>query len=250
MKTTKTLSILLFIIMFYACGTAPTPEFPTGGGNTGGGNTGGSTGGNTTVTQPTASFSYTKEQPLKAVFTNKSSDAKTYLWNFGDGTTSTEANPIHRYNSKGVYAVTLKATNGSKSDTYSSNVTITEPTACYVDKCEFIKIPTNNEYYRIEVTDSYTLSATYYYKSSWCLLSSANLPYTCTSSTSKECSEKNPSGGYYISVYRNSKNSGDGTRIARFSSLKKDKLYSEFPDGYSFTSDNGKLEVNVWFKWK
>jgi PKD repeat protein len=32
------------------------------------------------------------------------------LWNFGDGTTSTEANPVHSYSAPGDYAVTLKGT--------------------------------------------------------------------------------------------------------------------------------------------
>ncbi|QEC53549.1 PKD domain-containing protein [Anseongella ginsenosidimutans] len=36
-----------------------------------------------------------------------SSDAITYLWNFGDGSTSTERNPIHRYPQKGKYDVSL-----------------------------------------------------------------------------------------------------------------------------------------------
>ena len=31
----------------------------------------------------------------------------TYEWNFGDGKTSTEANPVHAYNDSGVYTVTL-----------------------------------------------------------------------------------------------------------------------------------------------
>ena len=45
-------------------------------------------------------------------FTNTStvSGEVTYLWDFGDGETSTEENPVHTYNAKGEYTVTLTVT--------------------------------------------------------------------------------------------------------------------------------------------
>jgi gliding motility-associated-like protein len=45
-------------------------------------------------------------------FTNQSTDALTYVWDFGDGTTSTSTNPIHVYPSAPAeYVVTLYAYN-------------------------------------------------------------------------------------------------------------------------------------------
>lgn len=41
------------------------------------------------------------------VFTNSSTNAFGYLWNFGDGTTSTEENPTHKYAAAGNFTVTL-----------------------------------------------------------------------------------------------------------------------------------------------
>ena len=50
-------------------------------------------------------------------FTNTSSNGVTYLWNFGDGNTSTLANPIHTYTASGTYQVMLVAMNACNSDT-------------------------------------------------------------------------------------------------------------------------------------
>lgn len=49
------------------------------------------------------------------VFFNGTSagDPTSWLWNFGDGTTSSEQNPVHRYSVNGEYTVNLTATNVS-----------------------------------------------------------------------------------------------------------------------------------------
>ncbi len=54
-------------------------------------------------------------------FTNLSSNGKSFEWDFGDGTTSTEENPTHRYDKIGVYPITLKI-NGTTS--ISSTLTV------------------------------------------------------------------------------------------------------------------------------
>jgi PKD repeat protein len=47
--------------------------------------------------------------PASVQFTNTSQNAVSYLWNFGDGTTSTDLNPIHQYLTNGVFSVSLTA---------------------------------------------------------------------------------------------------------------------------------------------
>ncbi|MDX2249954.1 MAG: S8 family serine peptidase [Bacteroidia bacterium] len=46
-------------------------------------------------------------------FTNTSTGATTYLWSFGDGTTSTDANPSHNYFAPGEYLVGLSSSGSS-----------------------------------------------------------------------------------------------------------------------------------------
>ena len=47
--------------------------------------------------------------PGKVKFTNQSSNAISYEWDFDDGTSNTMANPTKTYNQNGTYVVTLKA---------------------------------------------------------------------------------------------------------------------------------------------
>ena len=61
--------------------------------------------------KPTANFQWTQEGENSSEgtvnFEDLSSGATNWLWDFGDGNTSTEQNPIHTYNDLGVYQVTL-----------------------------------------------------------------------------------------------------------------------------------------------
>jgi len=52
-------------------------------------------------------------------FTNQSQYAGSYLWDFGDGGTSAQINPVHKYNLAGNYRVTLYATLGGCTDSIS-----------------------------------------------------------------------------------------------------------------------------------
>lgn len=51
--------------------------------------------------------------PATVSFTNSSQNAATYLWDFGDGQTSTDQNPVHIYTALGTYNVTLTAGAGA-----------------------------------------------------------------------------------------------------------------------------------------
>lgn len=59
-------------------------------------------------------------------FTNKSKGASRYLWNFGDGNTSTLKHPEHIYSQPGFYIVELTAKNGKEERTVTYYITIAQ----------------------------------------------------------------------------------------------------------------------------
>jgi YD repeat-containing protein len=64
---------------------------------------------------------------VTAVFTNTSSNADTFLWNFDDGKTSTEKSPSHDFSSPGVYNIILVANGPGGTHTYSGEVVVLAP---------------------------------------------------------------------------------------------------------------------------
>lgn len=72
---------------------------------------------------PFADFDYSIDE-LTVDFSNNSSNATSYMWNFGDGHTSTLTDPIHIYDQDGVYNVTLAATNECGTDLYTVTIEI------------------------------------------------------------------------------------------------------------------------------
>ena len=62
--------------------------------------------------------------PLERVFLDKSIGADDWLWNFGDGTTSTLQSPTHVYSAAGSYTVSLKVTNRSTGCEYTTTTIV------------------------------------------------------------------------------------------------------------------------------
>jgi PKD repeat protein len=82
---------------------------------------------------PVAEFSGTPlsgTAPLNVAFSDLSTGSVTsWMWGFGDTTTSTAQNPNHLYTSPGTYTVSLTATGpgGSDGETKVAYITVTEP---------------------------------------------------------------------------------------------------------------------------
>ncbi|WP_170943245.1 PKD domain-containing protein, partial [Methanosarcina spelaei] len=85
--------------------------------------------------------------PLNVVFTDTSTGTPTgWKWNFGDGTTSTQQNPIHKYSKAGTYTVNLTVTNavGSNTVTKTNYIRITtKPVADFTSSVTSGKAPIN-----------------------------------------------------------------------------------------------------------
>ena len=75
---------------------------------------------------PITTFTYVMKTDT-VTFTNTSTGATSYSWDFGDKTTSTDINPVHIYATSGTYAVVLTATNEGGSKTYSETISVTKP---------------------------------------------------------------------------------------------------------------------------
>jgi len=92
---------------------------------------------------PTPIFSYTGECQGNIIFNNTSTISNggqgTYLWDFGDGTTSSQFNPSHNYLFPGNYTVTLTVTTDNGCDAQTTqNITIyPQPVSNFsvVDNC-------------------------------------------------------------------------------------------------------------------
>ena len=72
---------------------------------------------------PNASFNINQDGP-EIILVNNSIAANSYLWDFGDGNTSMDANPTHTYMNDGNYTITLSATNDCGSVEVSNTITV------------------------------------------------------------------------------------------------------------------------------
>jgi PKD repeat protein len=71
-----------------------------------------------------ANFTFTIPVAYTVTFANKSTNANSYLWNFGDGTSSTSDSAVikHNYYGNGPFNIILKANGDGGTDTCSAKI--------------------------------------------------------------------------------------------------------------------------------
>jgi PKD repeat protein len=94
------------------------------------------------VLPPTAAFTSdvtSGPAPLTVHFTDLSTGTITsYVWNFGDGGTSTERNPVHTFTAAGTYTVALTVSGPGGSDSAEAVITV-ETNTCTVSGVPLLK---------------------------------------------------------------------------------------------------------------
>jgi PKD repeat protein len=73
---------------------------------------------------PVAAFSWSQTLPLTISFANGSAGDTDWLWDFGDGDTSTQQNPDHTYLAAQDYVVRLTVTGPGGTDFVEHTVTV------------------------------------------------------------------------------------------------------------------------------
>lgn len=78
---------------------------------------------------PSADFNYGVNE-LTVGFYQLSTMEDDYQWDFGDGTHSTEAEPVHTYNDEGIYNVSLLVSNDCGADQHFDTIYLFPPMMC------------------------------------------------------------------------------------------------------------------------
>jgi PKD repeat protein len=77
--------------------------------------------------KPIANFYWTPAVPKagqEVIFTNLSTDATSFAWNFGDMSTGSSRNPTHIYKNPGEYIIDLSASSGLRSNIMTASIRI------------------------------------------------------------------------------------------------------------------------------
>lgn len=107
-----------------------------------------------------ANADYSSTQSLTVDFSQSSENATSHSWNFGDGNTSTEENPVHTYNGSGTYEVEYIASSNCGSDTTDLQIVITVASIEDENPLSEISVISSNGFVMIENPTNEPIDAT------------------------------------------------------------------------------------------
>ena len=212
--------------------------------SSGGGTGGGGTGGGDDTSYPTASFTYDYYDNFEIDFYNNSLDATSYSWSFGDGKSSTEREPYHRYSQPGTYTVTLTARNSKGSHQATAKITITKPAYTYFLGIEYTRVPQLNHNYKFVLTDDDVFTTTWG-DSQWRTIYST--PYQYIYQTPHLLDGLIDDDYYDLDVYMDTENSS-----GKIGSWRTPTTYltQDYATEIYGTSDDGSTKVTIYFSYE
>ena len=77
--------------------------------------------------KPVANFYWIPAVPIagqEVIFTNLSTDATSFSWNFGDMSIGSSRNPRHVYKNAGTYIIDLNASSGIRTDIMTATIRV------------------------------------------------------------------------------------------------------------------------------
>lgn len=110
---------------------------------------------------PKASFEYSLGDSGLIKLKNTSTNSKNFIWSFGDGSNSTDVNPVYVYKNNGKYLVQLIAYNSFAKDSTTNSIQINDiSTSCgentmriTIDNKTFCSINNYIEFQKIDLTN-------------------------------------------------------------------------------------------------
>jgi len=192
------------------------------------------------VYTPKASFTAKVVQPMTVILTNNSTDALSYIWDFGDGQMSTDKQPVHTYTKIGIYEIKLTAMRDEKQSMATTKVTIEKPKHIFISGFTFQQVPYNNKYYYVKVIDDDFFTTTWL-RTTATLLNNSILPYNFMLKNPVEMTGLAEDNYYVMQLYYNTEATGDGTLVEGYK-IPTTKIL-EYPAGLIATGTNNKLTI-------
>ncbi len=190
---------------------------------------------------PTTAFSGTPtvgSTPLTVSFNDQSTGSPTaWKWNFGDGSNSTDKNPVHKYNKSGLYSVTLTASNANGSDALTKTSYIYVSNTLAAPVTSFSASPTSGS---MPLTVSFTDQST-----------ELPIAWRWTFGDGNTSTEKNPvhtynkSGRYTVTLTASNANGSDV--LTKSSNIVVSSVLAAPVTSFSASSTSGKAPLTVDF---